>query len=360
MEKESSSPLPSFDISCLSRVEGPSLDPQKKWYVLSKEIIGTVSARLADFAHSVSKIFPDEVQSVTAWELRPTKSGSILAYKNYTRSPRNLFVLSTFGLCVGLLRQRDVPPDGFLKSPVFTSVARLVNCIDLEPQEAMDLDSGAKPIHDSVQLSAELAAKKVLIESLELELKLMQARIADLESEMERMVTSSIPDHSSSCSPSSCESSPDSSIEDIQNSPNFGSTTKKRKVQKKCKEVMVSLHDVSEKYGESISCVLANSFIFGADAERSEVKDIISDVVDMIMEAKGSKKGLSELLSSETYSRIMKSMRVPDWVLLYFKLQTRLPDSAWQTLLNLTQLGKSKVMYNILDIISVYILVSSS
>ena len=156
MEKESSLPMPSFDISGLSRVEGPSLDPQKKWYVLSKEIIGTVSARLADFAHSVSKIFPDEVQSVTARELRPAKSGSILAYKNYTRSPRNLYVLSTFGLCLGLLRQGEVPPDGLLKSPVFTSVARLVNCIDLEQQEAMDLDSGAKPIHDSVQLSAEL------------------------------------------------------------------------------------------------------------------------------------------------------------------------------------------------------------
>jgi len=105
-------------------------------------------------------------------------------------------------------------------------------------------------------------------------------------------------------------------IEDIQNSLNFGSTTKKRKVQKKCKETMTSLHNVSEKYGESISCVLANSFIFGNDAERSEIKDIFSNVVEMIKEAKGSKKGLSELLSSETYGCIMKSTRVPDWVLL--------------------------------------------
>ena len=79
---------------------------------------------------------------------------------------------------------------------------------------------------------------------------------------------------------------------------------------------MTSLHNVSEKYGESISCVLANSFIFGNDAERSEIKDIFSNVVEMIKEAKGSKKGLSELLSSETYGCIMKSTRVPDWVLL--------------------------------------------
>ena len=81
MEKDTSSSLPSFDFSCLSRVEGPSLDPQKKWYVLSKEIIGTLSARLRDFAHSVSKIFPDEVRSVAARELRPAKSGSLAAHK---------------------------------------------------------------------------------------------------------------------------------------------------------------------------------------------------------------------------------------------------------------------------------------
>ncbi|KAL9977020.1 hypothetical protein ACROYT_G014380 [Oculina patagonica] len=63
----------------------------------------------------------------------------------------------------------------------------------------------------------------------------------------------------------------------------------------------------------------------------------------MIIEAKGSKKDFSGLLTSETYDHIMKGMRVPDWVLLYFKLQTKFPDSARQTLLNLTQLGKNNL-----------------
>ena len=49
------------------------------------------------------------------------------------------------------------------------------------------------------------------------------------------------------------------------------------------------------------------------------------------MDAKGSKKGLEELLMPETYQRVVESMRVPDWVLLYFKLQARLPDAGWQT-----------------------------
>ena len=64
------------------------------------------------------------------------------------------------------------------------------------------------------------------------------------------------------------------------------------------------------------------------------------------MEAKGAKKGLAEIFSSQTYEQIFASLRVPDWVLLYFKLKTRLPDDAWQTLLNLTQLGKSGVSKN--------------
>ena len=88
--------------------------------------------------------------------------------------------------------------------------------------------------------------------------------------------------------------------------------------------------------------MLGNTFLY--DTEKEQVRDTISEVVDIaVMDAKGSKRGLSELLLSSTYQKIIESMRVADWALLYFKLQTRLPDSAWQTLLNLTQLGKSEV-----------------
>jgi len=68
------------------------------------------------------------------------------------------------------------------------------------------------------------------------------------------------------------------------------------------------------------------------------------------MEAKGN-SGFSELLSSEANARVLQSMRASDWVLLYFKLQARLPDSTWQTLLNLSQLGKSGVSINFMIII---------
>jgi len=115
-----------------------------------------------------------------------------------------------------------------------------------------------------------------------------------------------------------------------------------------CQKVVADITDVCERHRESLSCVLGNSFIFGDDSHRDSVRDTISEVIDIIVEAKGCKQGLAALLTPETHATIMNSMRVPDWVLLYFKLKAKLPDAAWQSLLNLTQLGRSGVCINIL------------
>ena len=117
---------------------------------------------------------------------------------------------------------------------------------------------------------------------------------------------------------------------------------------------MVSLNDVCQKYEESILCVLGNYFVFRGNDEKEEVRDIISDVVDIVMEAKGAKKGLADIFTSQTYEQIFASLRVHDWVLLYFKLKSRLPDNAWHTLHNLTQLGKSGVSKNYIPLILLF------
>lgn len=70
----------------------------------------------------------------------------------------------------------------------------------------------------------------------------------------------------------------------------------------------------------------------------------VSDILNLAMDSKGSNKGITDLLLPETHQQFLESMRVPDWVLLYFKIQAKLPDAPWQTLLNLTQLGKSGVI----------------
>ena len=342
MEEDPSPPAPAaskFEWSSLAVVTSDSLDPQKTWYVLTKELCGGV--RPSDFSrNSIFSIFPDKVKLVVTRELKHVNSA------RWNRQPRNMFVASSFGLCAGLLRQREIPPDGLISSPCFQSVLKLVNSItfDLEPSNVNDINSGGK-----TRVVDLLAQRQVEIESLEAELKTLHSRIIELESQINernpahswKLDSLSLDSTISSTSETSPSSSP-ASIEDTKNSP-LGSTTKKRRIASQCREVMLSLNDVSEKYRESICSVLGNTFLFGNDTEKEQVRDTTSEVVDMVMDAKGSKRGLSELLASSTYQRIIESMRVPDWALLYFKLQTRLPDSAWQTLLNLTQLGKSGV-----------------
>lgn len=266
MEKDTSPPAPAvskFEWSSLARVTSDSLDPHKVWYVLTKELCGGV--RPSDFSrNSIFTNFPD----VVTRGLKPTNSA------RWNRQPCNMFVASSFGLCAGLLRQREIPPDGLISSPSFQSVLELVNSItfDLEPSSVEDINSGRK-----TRVVDLLAQRQLEIESLEAELKTLNSKIIELKSQInERNPAHSwTPDSPSlesmiSCSStlSSAGTSPTSSpasIEDTKNSP-LGSTTKKRRIASQCREVMSSLNDVSEKYRDSISCVLGNTFLFGNDS----------------------------------------------------------------------------------------------
>ena len=296
--------------------------------------------RPADFVKTelFTKVFPDKIQRIEWGEVQPAKSYST----SNARQPSIVSVISSFGLCAALLRQKVISPYGLIKSPAFKPVQRLVNTLTLDEEPQQISNSGGKASDNNVslfklltELNAELAERKIFIEALEKEMDVLKGKIFHLETEIGLSVT---PSSSKPASPMSCSSSSSPST--------LNSSTRKRKILKKCKEVMVSVNDVCQKYEESISSVLGNYFVFGGNAEKEEVQDVISNVVDLVMEAKGAKKGLAEMFSSETYEQIFASLRVPDWVLLYFKLKTRLPDDAWQTLLNLTHLGKSGVSKN--------------
>ena len=149
--------------------------------------------------------------------------------------------------------------------------------------------------------------------------------------------TSSLCSTSSPCSTNTTNSSV---IEKTLNNPTLGSTLK-RKVVSECRKVKSELDGVLKKYHETLACILL--LFNGIDAEKAKVSETISEVVNLVMDAHGVKKGVTDLLLPTTYQELLKSMCVPDWVLLYFKLQAKLPDAVWQTLLNLTQLGRSGV-----------------
>ena len=196
------------------------------------------------------------------------------------------------------------------------------------------------------ELVSLLAERSARINSLEVELQELQARISHLKLSTEASLDDSSVLNSPCCSstPLSSSSSLCSSIDDTKNKPYLGTINKKRKVFQR--KITAVLDDVSERYNEYIAAFIVNSFLYRTDGEREKVQGIISEVVDLInTKSKGSKNGLTKLLLPKTLANVFQSMCVPDWVLLVFKLQTRLPDTARQTLLNLTRLGKSGVSY---------------
>lgn len=330
MELDDCDGSPSVQLWPLTKVIGKSLDPGKHWFVLTKSICGIKPNKFAQ--NEIFRRFPDEIRSVPPADLKPAVQGC-----SFSMRQKNLLVASSFGLCAGLLRQREIDPKGFVASPKFIPVVDAINGIALDDCAPCNL--GGK----SLQANPDLEMQK------------LQSRIIELEAEIKKMedsvLVSSPPLAASTpcCSSNESEtstnsiSSSDSSVIEETLQSSLGPTRKKRKVAHECRKISEEIDGVLGKYHESLGCILGNSLLYGGDEQKVKVSETISKVVDLVMDATGSKQALAELLVPETYQRFLESMRVPDWVLLYFKLQAKLPDAAWQTLLNLTQLGRSGV-----------------
>lgn len=50
-----------------------------------------------------------------------------------------------------------------------------------------------------------------------------------------------------------------------------------------------------------------------------------------------------KLNPEDVWEEKLKSMRMPDWIYLLFKLKSRISDRSWQDLINLPRLGRTGV-----------------
>ena len=192
-----------------------------------KEVCGVPLRKF--FIRDVFKIFPNEIQSVAARELQPAKLS--FGVVEMDRIPDVVHIVSTFGLVAGLLRNKKIPNE-LINSAGFMAIVNLVNSasLDFESEGAKNLSFGAKTSQDSEELVSLLAERSARINSLEVEVKELQARISHLESSTEASLDDSSLLNSPCCSstPSSSSSSSCSSIDDTKNRPDLGTINKKR------------------------------------------------------------------------------------------------------------------------------------
>jgi len=148
----------------LSRVTGKNLDPGKHWYVLTSSLCGMKPNKFAK--NEIFRRFPEEIRSVAPADLKPAKPGCF-----FTMQPTKLLV-SSFGLCAALLRQRDLSPDGFEGSANFIPVVDAVSGIaldDCEPpcslgRKSFDSNHGS---HELQKPQSQITKLKSKIQELE-------------------------------------------------------------------------------------------------------------------------------------------------------------------------------------------------
>lgn len=118
--------------------------------------------------------------------------------------------------------------------------------------------------------------------------------------------------------------------------------SKKRKIRESAVNLMEHMKTLCEAKGESIGSVLGECCLLTKKVG-SDAREVFSSVMETVMKEKGVKVAFSKLIPEDVWEEKLKSMRVPDWIYLLFKLKSRISDRSWQDLINLTRLGTTGV-----------------
>ena len=181
--------------------------------MLTKSLCGL---RPKEFAASdIFRHYQNEIQSVAPKDLKPATRGC-----DFNRQPSHLYVVSSFGLCAGLLRQRKFAPDCFVRSEKFASVVDSLNGIDLDCDSPSSFGGKSFPSDHGVK---EMEMLKSRIAALESEIKELERNNRNLNSFLPTSppLATSSPSQSSSDSSSSSAGSSSSFIEETLNSALF-------------------------------------------------------------------------------------------------------------------------------------------
>lgn len=281
---------------CLHRVFSPSLDAKKTWYALNSSLCcgkpsmfcSTESAKL--FCGEYKQLCCDEVFGETG------APASLSWFSSDGRRTENVFVSTTFGLVLGMLRQKSLRKFPFLETDQFKALVASINSSDLvslaiaPKSESPPILPKSPPIQPGP--STRLFKREKAIEEI---------REQDL-------------------------------------SPQY----KKRKIRQTASELKSEIDNLCNWNGQSLSTVLGECCrTTGKDG--IEVRDIFMSVMDSMVKEKGTHVAFSKLISEEAWNKRLESMRVPDWIYLLLKLKARISDRGWQDLTNLTRLGRTGV-----------------
>ena len=335
------------------RVFSPCLDRQKRWYVFYSKLTNLKPSKFSKRA--LFENFPEKVRKVPA-SLLTTEDGQPLSssawftskYKANSSADQQVYLVTSFGLYVASVNHKNTLEVG----KEFDFYRVLLNSFCLDDNRAKTSKMPAKidlaragvnsitpspPLPDFPNfalLQEQIVQKDKLINNSQINLENYREKIQTLQAQLRDKIAKPVSFRTTA------RSDAGSTLKEISENDDMTAMARKRKMDSKASCVFEELEEVAERHRESLASILAH---LACCERKPEARNLLWQIVDLFAEEKGVSKAVKVILSDETFYAFMHSMAVPDWVLLYFKISARLPDGAWQMLLNLTKLGDTKV-----------------
>ena len=307
-----------------TRVVSPDLSEGKKWYVLSNRVCAMSPMRYFK-KNVVVSTYPEEFAQVDMTSLR-LADGSV--YRGKACSKMEV-VASSFGLLAVLLRQHP-EKNALQESGHLARLKSYLNGLDLNCI-AIEGELGAE--HDRPPVARRLnmpPTPHIDATSNETGSTTSYAFSDILKTPSSSRIKSRLP----------VKSSPN--LAEICNNSDLDTPEKTLMVEKRGKLVINDINEVCERHRESLATVLSHLCAFGD----TEATAILNEVIEKVSVRKGVKRTVEDLIGEETFSKYVESLRVPDWILLYFKTKARISGNTWQAVLNITKLGRTGVSAN--------------
>ena len=296
----------------LNLVFSPSLCRDKIWYAVSSE--WCIRPRQCN----AGTLFKDEFIEISIYDLADQNGAPVNpSWFGSSRKKDMVCVSTLFGIVARAIRSKNTDIDKVISSTEFKTIKDMVNSIPIDEMAGRSQIPAIFP--ETPPTSPETDCSSSVL---------------------------------SSCTVKShqLDDSPFAAVEKLENS-NTGSRLK----MKQAGAIAESCLNVLQE--QSKSCDIGKVFGYGllycGQEKQNFVREALSSTAKTVAQKQGIQKTFKTMLDDDLNQQYLESLRVPDWIQLYVKLTSKLPNNSWQTLLNFLNIGRSGVGFSSLAFVDI-------
>ena len=106
----------------------------------------------------------------------------------------------------------------------------------------------------------------------------------------------------------------------------------------------------NSSYGNLGAIPLCYGSFYGNQEHQLAVSSAVSETVEIVALDKGLKAAVNFEFTAEVQLKRQIAKRAPDLLQVYVKVETKLLDNGWQTILNFLNLGKEDYKFRIMSL----------